>query len=162
VRAVVIVEEPASAARLTALPLTGVPFASSNVTLIVDPPVALASTDGGLAAVDVANPAQPKLLATLLFDTSQKAGEVFEILIQKVHDYEGSVNELTGDGIMALFGAPIALEDAPQRAIRSALAIHHEMSKFSDKLKIEKRIPPIKMRIGIHTGPVIVGTLGKI
>ena len=87
--------------------------------------------------------------------------QIYEILIHKVHDYEGTVNELTGDGIMALFGAPIALEDAPQRAIRSALAIHHEMSKFSDKLKIEKRIPPIKMRIGIHTGPVVVGTLGN-
>ncbi len=87
--------------------------------------------------------------------------EVYEILIHKVHDYEGTVNELTGDGIMALFGAPIALEDAPQRAIRSALAIHREINKFSDQLKSEKRMPPIKMRIGIHTGPVIVGTLGN-
>jgi class 3 adenylate cyclase/tetratricopeptide (TPR) repeat protein len=87
--------------------------------------------------------------------------EVYEILIHKVHDYEGTVNELTGDGIMALFGAPIALEDAPQRAIRSALAIHREINKFSDRLKSEKKMPPIKMRIGIHTGPVIVGTLGN-
>jgi class 3 adenylate cyclase/tetratricopeptide (TPR) repeat protein len=87
--------------------------------------------------------------------------EIYEILIHKVHDYEGTVNELTGDGVMALFGAPIALEDAPQRAIRSALAIHREMSKFSDKIKTESRMPPIKMRIGIHTGPVIVGTLGN-
>ena len=46
--------------------------------------------------------------------------QVYEILIHKVHDYEGTVNEMTGDGIMALFGAPIALEDAPQRAIRSS------------------------------------------
>ena len=44
--------------------------------------------------------------------------QVYEILIHKVHDYEGTVNEMTGDGIMALFGAPVALEDAPQRAIR--------------------------------------------
>src|SRR5512137_239718 len=87
--------------------------------------------------------------------------EVYEILIHKVHDYEGTVNELTGDGIMALFGAPIALEDAPQRAIRSALAIHREINRFSDQLKGEKKMPPIKMRIGIHTGPVIVGTLGN-
>ena len=87
--------------------------------------------------------------------------QVYEILIHKVHDYEGTVNELTGDGIMALFGAPIALEDAPQRAIRSALAIHREISKFSDQLKSEKKMPPIKMRIGIHTGPVVVGTLGN-
>jgi len=88
--------------------------------------------------------------------------QVYEILIHKVHDYEGTVNEMTGDGIMALFGAPIALEDAPQRAIRSALAIHREMVRFSDKLKQEKEdIPPFKMRIGIHTGPVVVGTLGN-
>ena len=87
--------------------------------------------------------------------------QVYEILIHKVHDYEGTVNELTGDGIMALFGAPIALEDAPQRAIRSALAIHREMTQFNDKIKSEKRISPIKMRIGIHTGPVVVGTLGN-
>ena len=39
--------------------------------------------------------------------------EVYEILIHKVHEYEGTVNEMTGDGVMALFGAPIALEDAP-------------------------------------------------
>ena len=87
--------------------------------------------------------------------------QVYEILIHKVHDYEGTVNELTGDGIMALFGAPIALEDAPQRAIRSALAIHREITGFSDRMKQEKGIPPLKMRIGIHTGPVVVGSLGN-
>jgi class 3 adenylate cyclase len=88
--------------------------------------------------------------------------QVYEILIHKVHDYEGTVNEFTGDGIMALFGAPIALEDAPQRAIRSVHAIHREMTKFSDKMRQDKEnIPPIKMRIGIHTGPVVVGTLGN-
>jgi class 3 adenylate cyclase len=88
--------------------------------------------------------------------------EVYEILIHKVHDYEGTVNEMTGDGIMALFGAPIALEDAPQRAIRSAYSIHREMARFSEKIKQDKEsIPPLKMRIGIHTGPVVVGTLGN-
>jgi tetratricopeptide (TPR) repeat protein len=69
---------------------------------------------------------------------------------------------MTGDGIMALFGAPIALEDAPQRAIRSALAIHREMARFRDKLNQERKsILPLKMRIGVHTGPVVVGTLGN-
>jgi class 3 adenylate cyclase/tetratricopeptide (TPR) repeat protein len=87
---------------------------------------------------------------------------VYEILIHKVHDYEGTVNEMTGDGIMALFGAPIALEDAPQRAIRSSLAIHREMVKFSNQLQQERKdIPPLKMRIGLHTGTVVVGTLGN-
>jgi class 3 adenylate cyclase/tetratricopeptide (TPR) repeat protein len=88
--------------------------------------------------------------------------QVYEILIHKVHDYEGTVNEMTGDGILALFGAPIALEDAPQRAIRSALAIHREISRFNDKMKMEKPgLPKLNMRVGIHTGPVVVGTLGN-
>ncbi|MGD2038271.1 MAG: adenylate/guanylate cyclase domain-containing protein, partial [Desulfobacterales bacterium] len=88
--------------------------------------------------------------------------QVYEILIHKVHDYEGTVNEMTGDGIVALFGAPVALEDAPQRAVRSSLAIHREMAKFSDQLRQEQKgAPPIKMRIGIHTGPVVVGTVGN-
>ena len=87
---------------------------------------------------------------------------VYELLIHKVHDFEGTVNEMTGDGIMALFGAPIALEDAPQRAIRSSLAIHREMAKFSDRIKQEKEgVPPLKMRVGLHTGPVVVGTVGN-
>ena len=63
--------------------------------------------------------------------------KVYEILIHKVHDYEGTVNELTGDGILALFGAPIALEDAPQRAIRSGLAIHREMERFNENKEKE-------------------------
>ena len=88
--------------------------------------------------------------------------QVYEILIHKVHDYDGTVNEMTGDGIMALFGAPIALEDAPQRAIRSSTAIHREMIRFSDKIKQDiKGIPPLKMRIGLHTGPVVVGAVGN-
>ena len=88
--------------------------------------------------------------------------QVYEILIHKVHDYEGTVNEMTGDGIMALFGAPIALEDAPQRAIRTALAIHRGIVRLSDKIEQEiEGIRPLKMRIGIHTGTVVVGTLGN-
>jgi class 3 adenylate cyclase/tetratricopeptide (TPR) repeat protein len=101
--------------------------------------------------------------------------QVYEILIHRVHVYEGTVNEMTGDGIMALFGAPIALEDAPQRAIRSAMSIHREMARFNEKLRSEHQtslVPPLtkggwgdfpvlKMRIGIHTGPVVVGTLGN-
>jgi len=71
--------------------------------------------------------------------------QVYEILIHKVLDYGGTVNELTGDGIMALFGAPIALEDAPQRAIRSALATHREIAKFNERVNQEQKgIPPRK------------------
>lgn len=87
--------------------------------------------------------------------------QVYEILIHKVNDFGGTVNELTGDGIMALFGAPVALEDAPQRAIRSALSIHKEITRFSERMSAEKGVPPFRMRAGIHSGPVVVGTVGK-
>ena len=81
--------------------------------------------------------------------------QVYEILIHKVHDYEGTVNEMTGDGIMALFGAPIALEDAPQRAIRSALAIHREMARFSDKIQTGERRYSASQRCGSVSIPVL-------
>ena len=84
--------------------------------------------------------------------------DIYEILIHKVHEFEGTVNEMTGDGIMALFGAPIALEDAPQRALSSALSIHRAIAGFNDR---HEKIGPVRMRIGIHTGPVVVGTLGN-
>jgi class 3 adenylate cyclase len=58
--------------------------------------------------------------------------------------YPGTVNEMTGDGVMALFGAPIALEDAPQRAIRSAISIHRELSIFNDK-QANKSLKNLKM-----------------
>jgi len=61
---------------------------------------------------------------------------------------------MTGDGIMALFGAPIALEDACLRAIRSAFAIHRAIISSAPTDKGEE-IPPVRMRIGIHTGPVV-------
>jgi class 3 adenylate cyclase/tetratricopeptide (TPR) repeat protein len=87
--------------------------------------------------------------------------QVFEIIINKIDDYEGALNELTGDGVLALFGAPIALEDAPQRAIRSALAIHKEMIEFNERIKGDYRIQPILLRIGINTGPAVVGSIGS-
>jgi class 3 adenylate cyclase len=88
--------------------------------------------------------------------------QVYEILIRTVNEYGGTVNELKGDGIMALFGAPIALEDAPQRAIRASLAIHRELVQFNDRPWREKAsLPPLQMRAGIHTGPVVMGTLGN-
>ncbi len=88
----------------------------------------------------------------------QTMDKIYEILIRSVHKFEGTVNEMTGDGIMALFGAPIALENAPQRAIRSAMAIHRLTHDFSSQ---QEGIGPIRMRIGINTGPVVVGTLGS-
>jgi class 3 adenylate cyclase len=85
--------------------------------------------------------------------------EVFDILIHDVHDHGGTVNSITSSGIMALFGAPLAVEDAPQRAIQSALAIHRDMAQLSPKIRGENGIRPTKIRTGIHTGPIMVNNL---
>lgn len=82
-----------------------------------------------------------------------------EIVIHKVCHYEGTVNELMGHMILAMFGTPIPVLDAPQRAIRSALAIHREIVEFKDLIGRRKQLPPILVRIGIHTGPVVVKTM---
>ena len=60
---------------------------------------------------------------------------------------------MTGDGIMGLFGAPIALEDAPQRAIRSALAIHWEMARFNEQLQKEGKSHPAPSDAGRASTP---------
>jgi class 3 adenylate cyclase len=87
--------------------------------------------------------------------------QIYEILIHKVLEYDGTINEMTGDGIMALFGAPVAIEDAPQRALRSALAIHLEIDRFNQTERSRISSLPIQMRVGIHTGPAVVGSLGN-
>ncbi len=85
----------------------------------------------------------------------------FEIIIEElVYRYEGTINQFTGDGVMAIFGAPVALEDHPHRAVSSALAIQRSLNKYGDELKKERGID-LKMRIGINTGLVVVGSIGS-
>ncbi len=86
--------------------------------------------------------------------------ELYELFIHEVHRYEGTVNELTGDGIVAFFGAPLAVEQAPQRAVRAALALQDAIAQFSHKLERERGVT-LQIRVGINAGPVIVGTVGN-
>lgn len=83
----------------------------------------------------------------------------FNILLHEIHAYEGTINQFTGDGIMAIFGAPIAHEDHAQRACWSALAIQKALDNYNKKLSKELGID-FKMRIGINSGPVVVGSIG--
>src|SRR5205814_106915 len=76
-----------------------------------------------------------------------------------VHRYEGTVNQYTGDGIMALFGAPIAHEDHPQRALLAALAIQKAMADYSEQLQQDRGID-FRLRLGVNTGLVVVGRIG--
>ncbi len=83
----------------------------------------------------------------------------FRLLMDEIHRFEGTVNEFRGDGLMALFGAPIAHEDHAQRACHAALAIQEGLAPYAERLRREYGIE-FKMRIGLNSGPVVVGAIG--
>jgi class 3 adenylate cyclase len=83
----------------------------------------------------------------------------FEILADGVHRFEGTVNQYTGDGIMALFGAPLAHEDHAQRACLSALALRDALRQFANELRLEHGLS-FATRMGLHSGDVVVGKIG--
>jgi len=83
----------------------------------------------------------------------------FEILSEGVHRFEGTVNQYTGDGIMALFGAPIAHEDHEQRACYAALHLRDELARYATEVKREHGLG-FSTRIGLHSGDVVVGKIG--
>jgi len=83
----------------------------------------------------------------------------FSVLADGVHRFEGTVNQYTGDGIMALFGAPIAHEDHAQRACFSALHLADALRRYSEELKRTRGLG-LSVRIGLNSGEVVVGKIG--
>jgi class 3 adenylate cyclase/tetratricopeptide (TPR) repeat protein len=83
----------------------------------------------------------------------------FKILLDEIHRYEGTINQFTGDGVMAIFGAPLAHEDHAQRACYAALSIQRAVGEYGDKVYKEHGME-FKLRIGLNSGPVIVGSIG--
>ena len=83
----------------------------------------------------------------------------FKILMGEIHQREGTVNQFTGDGVMALFGAPLATEDHAGHACRAALLIQKSLSAYGLKIKIKYGVD-FSLRIGLNSGPVMVGAIG--
>jgi adenylate cyclase len=79
-------------------------------------------------------------------------------MIDAVHRYDGYIVQSTGDGIFALFGAPIAREDHPQRALYAALRMQDEMRHYSAKLRQAGHLP-VEARVGVNTGEVVVRSI---
>ncbi len=83
----------------------------------------------------------------------------FQILAEGVHRYEGTINQYTGDGVMALFGAPIAHEDHAQRACYAALGLLEELRRYANTLRVERGLN-FAVRIGLNSGEVVVAAIG--
>ncbi len=84
----------------------------------------------------------------------------FEHMIKPVYTYEGTVARLMGDGILAFFGAPLAHEDDPQRAVLAGLDIIAGITPYREKIKNSWGID-LNVRVGINTGLVVVGAVGS-
>src|SRR3990170_3938395 len=85
---------------------------------------------------------------------------VLERMMEAVHRYEGTVNQVMGDGIMALFGAPLAHEDHAVRACFAALRMQESVARYGDEVQRSHGVP-IQIRIGINSGEVVVRSIGS-
>jgi class 3 adenylate cyclase len=81
-----------------------------------------------------------------------------KLMIDAVRRYDGYIVQSTGDGIFALFGAPLAHEDHPQRTLLAALRMQDDMRRYAAQLR-EKGNPPVEARVGVNTGEVVVRSL---
>jgi class 3 adenylate cyclase/tetratricopeptide (TPR) repeat protein len=85
---------------------------------------------------------------------------VLEHMMEAVHRYEGTVNQVMGDGIMALFGAPLAHEDHAVRACYAALRMQESVKRYADGVRRTEGIP-IQIRVGLNSGEVVVRSIGS-
>ena len=85
---------------------------------------------------------------------------VIERLMEAVHRFEGTVNQVMGDGIMALFGAPVAHEDHAVRACYAALRMHRAVAQYAEDLRRRQGVD-VQIRVGINSGDVVVRAIGS-
>lgn len=85
--------------------------------------------------------------------------QAFERMLAQIHRYEGTVNQFLGDGLMALFGAPVAHEDHARRAALAALGMQRALADYRDEL-LRTRGIEFRVRMGLNTGLVVVGAIG--
>lgn len=112
--------------------------------------VLAADIGGSTALADRLDPEQVKLVI----------GDAIAIAIAAIERFGGTIKDLAGDGVLALFGPPVAHEDDAERALMAALATARAMRDYSQQVSRSFAIEGFHMRIGVSTGPVVVGTVG--
>src|SRR5213596_1405387 len=109
-----------------------------------------ADIKGSMALIEVLDPE----------DARRLVDPALQLMMDAVHRYEGYVAQSTGDGIFAFFGAPIAHEDHPQRALYAALRMQEEAKRQAEQLRLEQGVP-LQIRVGVNTGEVVVRSIRK-
>ena len=93
-------------------------------------------------------------------EARQLLDAVIERLMEAVHHFEGTVNQVMGDGIMALFGAPLAHEDHAVRAGYAALRMQETIGRYAEELRRQQGLD-VQLRVGLHLGEVVVRSIGS-
>ena len=93
-------------------------------------------------------------------EARQLLDPVLERMMEAVHHYEGTVNQVMGDGIMALFGAPLAHDDHAQRACYAALRMQEHVGRYGDEMQRAHGLP-VQIRVGLNSGEVVVRAIGS-
>jgi class 3 adenylate cyclase len=112
--------------------------------------VLFADIKGSMALIEDLDPEEARALVD----------PALALMMDAVHRYEGYVAQSTGDGIFAFFGAPIAHEDHPQRALYAALRMQEDLKRYADKLRLDKG-RNVEIRVGINTGDVVLRSIRK-
>jgi class 3 adenylate cyclase len=101
-----------------------------------------------------------KLVTVLFCDIANSTAldQFFDLILGEVHRYEGTVNQFLGDGVMALFGAPITFEDHAYRGVRAAFGIQQALLRW--RTMSDPAAAGLGVRIGLNSGPVVVGKIG--
>ena len=93
-------------------------------------------------------------------ETRKLLDPVLERMMEAVHHYEGTVNKVMGDGIMALFGAPLSHEDHAVRACYAALRMHDSVQRYADEVRRDQGLE-LRIRVGLNSGEVVVRSIGS-
>ncbi|HEU5323932.1 MAG TPA: adenylate/guanylate cyclase domain-containing protein, partial [Methylomirabilota bacterium] len=93
-------------------------------------------------------------------DARRLLDAVLERMMQAVHRYEGTVNQVMGDGIMALFGAPLAHEDHAVRACAAALRMQESLARYAEEVQRTEGVA-LQIRVGLNSGDVVVRSIGS-
>jgi class 3 adenylate cyclase/DNA-binding winged helix-turn-helix (wHTH) protein/tetratricopeptide (TPR) repeat protein len=112
--------------------------------------VMFADITGSLALIEGLDPEEAR----------QRLDPVLHLMMEAVHRYEGTVNQVLGDGIMALFGAPVAHEDHALRACYAALAMQAALRRYGDEVRQTQGLT-VQIRVGLNSGDVVVQAIGN-
>jgi ABC-type oligopeptide transport system substrate-binding subunit/class 3 adenylate cyclase len=93
-------------------------------------------------------------------DARLVVGEAVARMVHAVEDFGGTIKDLAGDGVLALFGAPVTHEDDPERAVRAGLRIVEDVAEYGAEIERAWGIDGLAARVGVTTGPVVLGAVG--